>query len=371
MKGLHSEGSGVAMKRYKVLMHQAAWEKAQVLLASLKGGTAHPGRYLGDLLKGYELARLTTEELIELLVATKRPQIFAESAVVGDGSDWNLSELSLLGDIAIAVSVTVFDDGRHRHPVVHSKPFKANLIYVPGALLRNGPGRTPADWDEVTAEGKIDSMAYAGLYERRLLPALLYANYRAQIRGSKAFVTLPGLGCGQFAGRFSGELGEELKTTIAGILERHLEELPHIRAVYFDPYNECSNERVEIGPLSFLVRPLTQGNEGKSQLCLPVRYEEAGYDFSDCDLFSLVAWDHVSWPGNDFYIGFRATDDGVKAAATDSMAAMTGIKGAYDHFANIYDPPEAYGNWKEVVQSGGLGIKVRGNLVVCPSVNNS
>ena len=37
------------------------------------------------------------------------------------------------------------------------------------------------------------------------------------------------------------------------------------------------------------------------------------------DLFSVVAWDHVSWPGNDFYAGQRKTDDGVKAAATTAM----------------------------------------------------
>jgi hypothetical protein len=359
------------MKRYKVLMHQAAWQKAQVMLASLKNGRADPGEYLRELLEGHERAQLATDELIELLVATKRPQIFAESAVAGDGSDWTLAELSLLGDIAIGVTVTVFDDGRHYHPVVHSKPFKAALIYVPGALLRNGQGQTPVDWDEVTAEGKIDSVAYAGLYESRLLPALLYANHWALARGRKAFVTLPGLGCGQFAGPFIGQLGEVLKSTVASILERHVGELPHVRAVYFDPYRECSNDRAEIGHLSFFVRPLMQGNEGKSQLCLPVRYEEAGDDFSDCDLCSLVAWDHVSWPDNDFYIGSRVTDDGVKAAATDSMAAMTGIEGVYDISTNSYDPPEGYRNWKEVVQGGGLGIKVRGNLDVFPRVNGS
>jgi hypothetical protein len=259
------------MKRYKVLLHQAAWQKAQALLASLKNGKAAPGEYLAELLEGYERAQLATDELIELLVATKRPQIFAESAVAGDGSDWTLAELSLLGDIAIGVTVTVFDDGRHYHPVVNSKPFKAALIYVPGALLRNGKGQTPVDWDEVTVERKIDPGAYAGLYERRLLPALLYANHWAQTRGRKVFVTLPGMGCGQFAGPFTGQLGEALKCAVAGILEKHVGELPHVRAVYFDPYRECSNERAEIGPLSFFVRPLTKGNQGKSQLCLPVR----------------------------------------------------------------------------------------------------
>ena len=55
-----------------------------------------------------------------------------------------------------------------------------------------------------------------------------------------------------------------------------------------------------------------------------------GDDFSGCILFSIVAWDHVSWPGNDYFGGSRSTDDGVKAAATDSMAVLTGIEGHYD-----------------------------------------
>ena len=46
-----------------------------------------------------------------------------------------------------------------------------------------------------------------------------------------------------------------------------------------------------------------------------------------CELYSMVAWDHVSRPGNDFFGGARATDDGVKAAATDSMRTLTGIAG--------------------------------------------
>ena len=35
-----------------------------------------------------------------------------------------------------------------------------------------------------------------------------------------------------------------------------------------------------------------------------------------------MAWDYVSWPGNDFYGDLRNTDDGVKAAATNSMEVM-------------------------------------------------
>jgi hypothetical protein len=238
------------------------------------------------------------------------------------------------------------------------------LLYVPGALLRNGRGKTPADWEEVTTDGQINAEAYYSLYERRLLPGFLYADQVAEAKGQQAFITIPGLGCGQFAGKFRGQLGAALRDTLVQFLENHVSHFPHIRAVYYDPYQECQNERLEIGQISFFVRPLTQGNAGKSQLCQPQAYQESGDDFSHCELFSFVAWDHVSWPGNDFYLGSRATDDGVKAAATSSMAAMTGIEGAYNPLTHTYDPPNAYRNWGDLVLQEDLQIKVNDNLIV-------
>ncbi len=100
-----------------------------------------------------------------------------------------------------------------------------------------------------------------------------------------------------------------------------------------------------------MVRPLTvPGNQRKSQLCRPVAYSERGDDFSDCALYSIVAWDHVSWPGNDFFLGSRATDDGVKSAATNSMSALTGVEGEYDPAHGKYQPPKCYRNWYAVVE---------------------
>jgi hypothetical protein len=164
-------------------------------------------------------------------------------------------------------------------------------------------------------------------------------------------VTVPGLGCGQFAGPFQGRLGTRLQTVLERLLIDHGDSFPNVRAVYFDPYSECENVRTEIHGISFIVRPLRlPGNQGKSQLCPPAAYEEQSDDFSDCALYSMVAWDHVSWPGNDFFIGSRATDDGVKAAATDSMSVLTGVEGQYDSVQGRYQPPQPYRNWAAVVE---------------------
>jgi hypothetical protein len=136
--------------------------------------------------------------------------------------------------------------------------------------------------------------------------------------------------------------------------------------VLYDPYSECDNDRIEIDGISLFVRPLLKGNANKPQLCLPQTYAEDGDDFSNLELFSFVAWDHVSWPGNDFYIGARSTDDGVKAAATNTMAVMTGIEGAYNSSVNKYQPPGAYATWEEVISKNQIQLEVANNLLVLP-----
>jgi hypothetical protein len=102
----------------------------------------------------------------------------------------------------------------------------------------------------------------------------------------------------------------------------------------------------------------------RPQLCRPTDYEEAGDDYSNCDLYSVVAWDHVSWPGNDFYAGARATDDGVKAAATSSLAAMTGFLGGYNVASKAYEPPRDMENWQKLVQTYELRIASMQNTVI-------
>lgn len=354
------------MPAYSSLISRTSYERARDYLAQLCAGNP-PGAFLQAQLAGIDLASLTVAQFLEKLVQTKRPQIFAESAVVGDGSDWNLAELGLLGDISMATPVTFFDNGRHAHPEVHTPPFTGWLLFVPGTLLRNGRSHTPADWNEVvTNDGQIDEEAYFRLYERRLLPGFLFINEQMQRQGKTALITVPGLGCGVFAGPFRGQLGEKLRRALHGFVLKHAAAFSHLRAVYYDPYNEVQNERHEIGAVSFLVRPLTHGNEHKPQLCHPTTYAEVGDDFSNCELVSVVAWDHVSWPGNDFYIGSRATDDGVKGAATDVTAVMTGISGTYNQQNHQYEPPTPYRHWDAVIKATGGKIDLLHTLAVLP-----
>ena len=308
----------------------------------------------GRVRPGARLAESLTDEndFTTALLRTKLPQIFAESAVAGDGSDWNLTELGLLGDISVAMDVTVFDDGRHTGPEVFDEPFEAGLVFVPGALLRSGGPAKPADWDEVVNDqGQLNVVTYDALYARRLLPGFRWIEEQAKKLGRPALVTLPGLGCGQFAGPFRGKLGVELERALRRFLELHGREFFHIRSVIYDPYQECQLDRAVHGGIDFRVRPLTMG--GRPQLSRPADHAMDAGDrefLGDCRLFSFVAWDHVSWPGNDFYGGARATDDGVKAAATNTMEMMTGMAGRYCAGRNAYQPPEPYPTWGELVR---------------------
>jgi hypothetical protein len=105
----------------------------------------------------------------------------------------------------------------------------------------------------------------------------------------------------------------------------------------------CVGDRAAIGGIDFRARPLATG--GRSQLSRPADHalDAAGREFpGNCRLFSFVAWDHVSWPGNDFYGGARATDDGVKAAATSAMEVITGVAGLCSKPRNEYLPPEPH-----------------------------
>lgn len=352
------------MTHYVIVISQPVLSKAQAYLDNLVKQRLQPGAYLAQALQGKSLTSLSSQHLLEALMNTKQPQIYAESEVQGDGSDWNQTELSLLGDINIAVPVTVFDDGIHRGASVHPAPFQGTLLFTPGALLRNDRGTLSADSAELlTVQQSLNDTQLYQLYLRRLLPLFLYANQTAKAQGKQAFITIPGIGCGLFAGKFRGQMGAKLEAVLEKLLTTYATVLTHIQAVYYDPYQECANRRVKINAqLDFMVRPLMQ--QGKPQLCPPEAYEEAEDNFKDCLFFSMVAWDPVSWPGNDYYAGFRQTDDGVKAAATDTMYQMTGIAGHYNAARQCYLPPSPYRNWEQVVTKNAIALQVADRLQV-------
>ena len=108
--------------RHTILVPEETRARIADYLDSLRSGQAVAGNHLQESLRGLDLEKLTAAACLDALINTKVPQIFAESAVAGDGSDWNPTELGILGDISIAEPVTVFDNGNHLSLIHISEP---------------------------------------------------------------------------------------------------------------------------------------------------------------------------------------------------------------------------------------------------------
>jgi len=74
------------MNRYSIVVHNITYSKAKDYLLALQSKREIAGVYLQQKLKNIDIISLTVEELLEKLIQTKKPQIFAESDVSGDGS---------------------------------------------------------------------------------------------------------------------------------------------------------------------------------------------------------------------------------------------------------------------------------------------
>lgn len=278
---------------YEIILGRGLPARAEHYATALRSGRVRPGQKLATQLTSL-VGPPDATSVLQALLQTKSPQIFAESAVAGDGSDWNALELSLLGDISIAAEVEFFDDGEHRNPTPHVPPIQGTLVFTCGALLASQGVPTP-DLAEVAPQGQLDESAYHALYARRLLPVLDFIQRSAVKRQRDAVVTIPGLGCGQFAGHFAGRLGPKLEKALRQILRESAPSTHRLRLLRFDPFDECADAADTFGNSMFRVRPLRKSAHPRPQLCAPVDYQEPGDDFRGCDIYSLVAWDQVSW----------------------------------------------------------------------------
>lgn len=291
------------------------------------------------------LADMDLNTFATLMVQSKIPKVFAESAVYHDERDWTLQEESILGDISIDVPVTIFNDGGHFSSFKnHETPISAHLAYVPGALLRSDLTGKTADIEEVIVNGKLNQDRLNDLYERRLLNQLLQINARAQSEGKLAAVTIPGIGTGQFAGAYISVIKEAFRVALEHVLNKHKDKLQQIDIVHYDPYEGDKENTSKIGHINYRVRP-SKDVTTTGQLAYP-----EGSAAETHTLTSFVAWDQFSWPGNDYWPGDRTTDDGVKAASTDSMDVITGVQGTYNPNNGSYEPPKEYNNWQHLVK---------------------
>lgn len=292
--------------------------------------------------------------------------MYATEEIKVDGSDWNDIEFQILGDLNIAMNVEIYDNGvwvpKEPSFRVHNPSLHGALLFTPGPVLRSKK-KTAAnpDMKEIIVKNAIDQDKYNRLIERRLMPLFYYANENAKNENQQAFITIPGIGCGVFAGQFRGQMGQHLNQALRNILTKHAKNYNHIACIYFDPFSECTNETQQFGSVSYRVRP-TSLNPNRSQLCNPTHYEEPGDDFSNCKLSKVVAWDHVAFPGNSYFKMVRMTDDGVAGAATNSMEVITGVKGTYNN--GQYYPHGGHKKWLDVVDKYKIILRAKDNVKV-------
>ena len=306
------------------------------------------GRNLESILKNKDINKIKNLDLLFYILQTKRPKIYAESEIKGNGEDWNTNELKILGSICAGFDVLVFDDGKHLNPKRYDYPINFKYIFVPGALLRNDFNQKYApERDLLSKNNHINENKYNTYYFKKLDSVLHYIDQDSKKDKKKAFVSAPGIGCGQFAAEFKGTLGEKLKRVFINVLEMNGLKYSNIHTLHYDPYDECKNEDYLINGINLRIRPYL---EGKSSPQLSIDNAKHIVDFeSNCKFYSIVAWDHVSWPGNDFYAMKRVTDDGVKAAASNLMSIITNQEGSY--LSDKYTPPEPYINWIDCINT--------------------
>lgn len=350
-----------ATVEYRFLVCNSTFDLAKDYLNKLIAGGVKPGYFLSCELAGVDLQSLEIDRFLDLLINTKKPQIFAEKSVLGDGGDWNHDEMTILGNVMISVPVKAYDNGIHYNPQVHRVPIDSTLIFVPGALFESGTSTLPADFEYVCHKGFVYDR-YLALYRKRLIPVFKYINEAAARNKKKAFITIPGIGCGHFAGPYKHQLEDYFEQIIYDILHELSPALNCIDTIYYDPFRRSANKDLKVDNIKVFTRPLMlQKSYDKGQLSKPSDLI-GGSDVDDYDLYSLVAWDHVSWPGNDFFIGNRETDDGVKSAATNCMYKLTGIEGTYRVAHNKYQPPEKFATWKQVIDYHKLRLSVECNI---------
>ena len=75
---------------YEILIPDDTRTRLAEYEVAVRSGSIQPGAWLADALRH-------EDDFATALLRTKQPLIFAESAVAGDNSDWNLTELGLLG----------------------------------------------------------------------------------------------------------------------------------------------------------------------------------------------------------------------------------------------------------------------------------
>lgn len=329
------------MENYQILLTKETFDKIEQYKSEMLAKPNIAGRYLQSALKDKDLLNLSTKEFLDILLNTRPHLLFAESDIdpLENPPTFTKKELQLQGGISVNVPVTVYDNGLWNNPEIFNDTFEANLIFVAGPLLTFNSGEKYAPDYYIIENGKINQDRYNKLIEERLLPGLIQANNESE--GNDVVITMPGIGLGQFAGKWrdTEELHNAFITSLKTLITKYVSKLPNIKKVYIDTFAAILEpSKTPIEHIEFKINPSLCNNNPIPLLSKPESHFPGNN--GNYKLYKIVAWDHASWPGNDFFHNARSTDDGVSAASTNLMTKLSGIEGQYDKTSNKYLPKD-------------------------------
>ena len=322
-------------KPYQVLINTTGLARIKQYAEALAKGTDTPGIRMQAVLlyyhKGKAYKDLSYEQWVDCFLKSKMTKVCAESEVnnLSKNGNWTSAEFKILAEINMSVPVLAYDNGVWGlNPKMNKPPLETTLLGVPGPLLKK-PKKSP-DYAEVVKDRKINIEQYNQMIERRFLNLLAQANKAAKNSGKKAFITMPGVGCGCFAGDFKKTITQTFRNAFVALLKKHGHKFKHIEAIYFDAFEGLKPSVEIIHGITFLTLTSKSNPSALKQLSpLPEEHK-------DCQHFTVLAWDALSWPGNDYWGDSRHTDDGAKGAATDVMSRLSGLKGEYSETDKRY-----------------------------------
>ena len=289
-----------------------------------------------------DIEQLTTADLINALLKTKKPQIFPEhlkSGLLGNGRDWTKQEAQLLGRIGLKIEVQAYSKQTY-NPTLEDKlqsPHPVTVLVTNGALLKGnetGECKDGCDQEEVCENGSLNKEKLKKYFEARLLPLLLQANQDAGNQGG--LVTIPGLGAGAFAGGKKFSDGQAITSQLGNIyreiIAENKDKLKNIKGIIYDKFDPPVSEPIVISGSNIkFIEEACSNDKGKQrigsgQLALPEEHDKA---FKGCKLYTVIAGDHVAFPGNDMYLNSCHTHEGGIGARTNLLGVITGIEGEY------------------------------------------
>ena len=253
---------------------------------------------------------LTTLGFINLLLNLKVPNGSARISLAAPSqSEYNIHELNILARIGTVIYTHVHNDGKQSEFDSYETPVPCIMGFVSAPLFDINDS-APANQEPVNSSSgrnQINSENYIKEMKHRILPVLIKMNDEALMRGKKLSITIPGLGCGIFAGCYSmfrrdnDNITAQLDCALRAMLIKHEHRLKCIINIQFDElqydgHSPLSTEQ-KIGHIWYkFVADATSTN---SRAPLALAKDSSGEDVM---LGTIVEGDLLSWMGKGMWI---------------------------------------------------------------------